>query len=278
MRLKILGSVFEMRCTDEYLKGLIEPLWLAALTDDDGSARPIEIRDDSDGWRVDMMDGTDWFCGRDDPWVVAYVTRHMILDAALKDLPEHLVLHAAVVSHEDAAVLIVGHSGAGKTTMAVNFLQNGWSYVADDHAVINREAHTLERVPAPLSVKDPQRWSALQPLLRDTWTDAPTASFLVPADAFPQALDPTKPRFIIFPTPVSSGETVVRQMTPAEATTRCCKELARVAAADVRLLGEICRGCESVEVTYRKSENPSDRTMERLPYRFRDGLAFGRAD
>ena len=58
--------------------------------------------------------------------------QHVLVDA----LADHgrFALHAAVLAHDDAAFLVLGDTGAGKSTLAVSALGLGWSVLADDIA------------------------------------------------------------------------------------------------------------------------------------------------
>lgn len=48
-----------------------------------------------------------------------------------------LPLHGSSVCKDGKAILITGESGAGKSSLAAEFLKNGWKLVTDDVAVVN---------------------------------------------------------------------------------------------------------------------------------------------
>lgn len=48
-------------------------------------------------------------------------------------------LHAACVSKDGFAIALTGDKFAGKTTMCLNFLQDGWDYISNDKLVIVKE-------------------------------------------------------------------------------------------------------------------------------------------
>jgi len=55
-----------------------------------------------------------------------------------------LVLHASVVAIDDAAVLLVGHSGDGKSTLAAAMARAGHDVLADDLAVVDVQGRAPE--------------------------------------------------------------------------------------------------------------------------------------
>ena len=57
------------------------------------------------------------------------------------------VLHASSVRTGDGAALILGESGAGKTTLTAAFAQSGFEVYAEDTSVIRWNGSTLEVVP-----------------------------------------------------------------------------------------------------------------------------------
>jgi hypothetical protein len=59
-----------------------------------------------------------------------------------------LAVHASAVEMDGAAVLLVGTSGAGKSTTAAAFALNGWPVLTDDVAVIVPRDDRLEVVPS----------------------------------------------------------------------------------------------------------------------------------
>jgi hypothetical protein len=50
---------------------------------------------------------------------------------------DRYVLHAAAVAHNDAALLFLGDSGMGKTTIAVQLARDGLAYMGDDLILIS---------------------------------------------------------------------------------------------------------------------------------------------
>ncbi|MGH8889218.1 MAG: hypothetical protein ACRDV3_05575 [Acidothermaceae bacterium] len=68
-----------------------------------------------------------------------------------------LAVHAAVVVKRGVTLLIPGQSGAGKTTLAVALLQQGWAYATDEAYAIDWESDLAPAYPRPLGISD---WTA----------------------------------------------------------------------------------------------------------------------
>jgi hypothetical protein len=87
---------------------------------------------------------------------VAYVTRQLVADEARfrVTILNFLVLititvkdrtpfHAAVIGRGDAAILLVGAAGTGKSTLAYAAAQAGWDVLSDDAAYVQLEPHRV---------------------------------------------------------------------------------------------------------------------------------------
>lgn len=84
----------------------------------------------ADGWRVFSGDSGHPFEGSldDVQWYLRYQVARLLMAAR----PDLLWLHAAGVTRRGAALLIVGVSGSGKSTMAARFLRRGCGYLGDE--------------------------------------------------------------------------------------------------------------------------------------------------
>lgn len=63
--------------------------------------------------------------------------------------PQQLILHASAVVFEEKAVILVGASGSGKSSLALQMLALGAQLLADDRLLIERVQATLTGAPAP---------------------------------------------------------------------------------------------------------------------------------
>src|SRR5262245_56669307 len=83
--------------------------------------------------------GLVWFTAPDRiaSWHVARPFLHAIKGFSLET--SWTPIHAAAVAIEDKAVLIVGQSGAGKTSIALSCVTQGWSYLGDDAVIVRAD-------------------------------------------------------------------------------------------------------------------------------------------
>jgi hypothetical protein len=91
------------------------------------------------------------------------------------------VLHGAAVARGDRGILLLGHTGAGKSTAAAAALDAGWRLLGDDQVVVDASEHRLDvygfhRAPAvPLELG--ASWAT-----RGTVLDDPRARVELPRD------------------------------------------------------------------------------------------------
>jgi hypothetical protein len=67
-------------------------------------------------------------------WHIARPLMHAIKGASLRT--SWTPVHAASVARDGAAILVVGQSGAGKTSIAVACATQGWDYLGDDAVIV----------------------------------------------------------------------------------------------------------------------------------------------
>jgi hypothetical protein len=60
--------------------------------------------------------------------------------------PDRLMIHGAVVARDGDALVVVGPSGQGKSTLAAAALLGGWELLGDDLAVVHPEAPLIQGV------------------------------------------------------------------------------------------------------------------------------------
>ena len=59
-----------------------------------------------------------------------------------------LVFHGNALVKGNKAVVCIGHSGNGKSTMAFSLLRNGWKLIADDLVALSKDGYLLPGIPS----------------------------------------------------------------------------------------------------------------------------------
>jgi hypothetical protein len=88
------------------------------------------------------------YAGADTP---EHTMRHLLLDQVLPLLVgdhSHLAVHASVVNSEQGAVVLLGASGHGKSSLAARLGQRGHTVLSDDCCVLRRTGGSFEVVPS----------------------------------------------------------------------------------------------------------------------------------
>lgn len=117
-----------------------------------------------------------------------------------------LVMHAAVVAQGDAALMMPGFPGAGKSTLCASLVQlAGWRLLSDELAILEPATGMLLPHPRPISLKNASiavvqafPGARLGPVYRDTRKGDITHA-ACPAESLQQAKVPAKVRWVVFP-------------------------------------------------------------------------------
>jgi len=78
---------------------------------------------------------------------------------------QFVVFHAAALGHDEGALLIVGESGAGKTTLAEALVHRGFAYFGDEFAAVCPAHMEVAPLPVTMFVKSCARARAMSPAL-----------------------------------------------------------------------------------------------------------------
>ena len=90
----------------------------------------------------------DSYAGPDTP---DYTVRHLLLDQVLPlvvGAPDRIALHGSVVATSQGAIIFLGTSGLGKSTLAARLGQRGYPVLSDDCCLIVRVPGGFEVVPS----------------------------------------------------------------------------------------------------------------------------------
>lgn len=66
----------------------------------------------------------------------------------------YLILHAAVVAKDDAAVVLPAPSGSGKSTLCAALVSRGWRLLSDELTLIRLSDGHIQPIPKPMSLKN----------------------------------------------------------------------------------------------------------------------------
>lgn len=151
------------------------------------------------------------------PYVLWEVTR-LVLERAAPLVP----VHAAAVAHDGRALILIGPSHAGKSTLSAWLTRAGWEFLTDEVALLGPSAdgtavvHPFWR---PVGVR---RGGPL-----DAAIDLPghEREVLVPASELGRLGRSAPLAAVVFPTYTDGGDGVLRPLSPAAALSRATAQL-----------------------------------------------------
>jgi hypothetical protein len=139
LRLRVLGSIFTVRCADVAVRDLLAADWSRCLAPSGPpSADPV-------GFPAYTQEA-------------AYLLASHLTTRAIEDLAGgYVMLHAAGLATDSGRVIaLVAASGTGKTTAAEALSRSGLGYVTDETVAVAQDGSVLP-FPKPLSMVEPAR-------------------------------------------------------------------------------------------------------------------------
>jgi HprK-related kinase A len=117
-----------------------------------------------------------------------------------------LVIHAAVVEKEGAAVILPAPPGSGKSTLCAALVARGWRLLSDELTLVRLNDGRIDPVPRPVSLKNAsidviRAWAPeaqISPPVADTLKGT-VAHMRPPGDSVTRAMEPAAPAWIVFP-------------------------------------------------------------------------------
>lgn len=218
-------------------------LWEPFVTTDPGPGTAIELREETE-----------------DLWQRLDRASHEIFRSAISGLQDRLDVHAGVLQHEQHVVMLPGAPGTGKTTLTLELLRRGWTYVSDDLAPLDLESGRIDAFPKPLSVKEPSRWNDyLRSWELASTLPVPHELFLIPPTLFGYCYGQTlKPTHVFFPS--RTGAPRLETVAPGQAVYRLGELVShdRVTPIGLGSLKKLCREAQLAEVTYKEAPQAAD--------------------
>jgi hypothetical protein len=158
-----------------------------------------------DGYWVVRREGERIAAFQDTGLLLTQIEWHAIT-AGLTATADRAVFHAAALARDNAALILLGESGAGKTTLTTGLIQRGWLPYADDVTLLDTRTLEMERFPRCFHVDAPALRRAVtashfatipglpehaRPLRWATAGHVPTAIVVIERDAGgPSAMQP----------------------------------------------------------------------------------------
>lgn len=136
----------------------------------------------------------------------------------------YLVMHAAVVARGDAAIMMPGMPGAGKSTLCASLVHlDGWRLLSDELAILDPADGLLRPHPRPISLKNhslpivqAMPGARLGPIYTDT-RKGTIGHAAAPAPAWAEATRPAAVRWVLFPRFEAGAAAAAEEIGRAEA-------------------------------------------------------------
>jgi hypothetical protein len=220
LALNVLGRGVRIRCADPTAGALLSAAY-GSMQGDSGAvdleytvSRPAGAKG---GFQIERS-GVSPIDAPDDGMLLALFDADLAVEIQ-RLRPDLYVVHAAVLTHGDGAVMLVARSGGGKSTLSWALLHHGLGYLSDELAPI--DLATLDILPFPRALMVKRAPPASHPMTPNALKTA--RGFHVPAAALPSetVTRPARLRAIFFLH--YAGETTrpsVRRLTAAEGAAR----------------------------------------------------------
>jgi hypothetical protein len=252
LNLDLLGSRFTITAPDPAWAALLRDLWGGFEADEGAEGRAIAVERTNDRFvlRLPGEPPLDF----EDPWTLAEVLRYWMADKAVEDATGVLPIHAASLEDEAGGLLLVGGSGAGKTTLTLALAAAGWRLGSDDVAAIDLETRLVRPFPKPLGIRDPSLWPEEH---RRGWTppwpEQRSGPIVVPPGLFARLAVPFRPTRLAFIRWSEEASAGLIPISPARATARLVEYVRAVTPDTLAVLTRLCTSVACCDLTYRSS-------------------------
>lgn len=249
LHIDVLGTGFSIAAEPRW-RALLEELWAPFVAEPGPDPLEVAITGTDGAWSLELFG--DPAIEETDPWAVADELRYGVVERAVSEAPRFVGLHAGVVVKDELCVLLTGASGAGKTTLTLSLVEEGWSYASDDLAPIEVSTGLVHPFPKPLGIRNPElrelylgRWEP------PDWLPPSKETLLVPPSALPSVVEePVQPSVLVFPSYEAGTEASMRNVSPAEAVVLCGQFVHDVDRTALGCLSELCKKVPLVGITY----------------------------
>lgn len=248
---QLLQTHVAFHSSDEKWVSLVRRVWEPFGSLQHPRALKVSIEPTEDGWRVRVPGRSP--LPSDDPWLLLAHLANVLEERALAESPAVHSLHAAAVARRGRALLLPGTGGAGKSSITLELLRLGWSYLSDDLAPILRHNGRIIPFPKALGIKDPDRWRFYAALWDGVsgWPPPPRHFFCVPPAMLGSiASEQMAPRFVVFPRFERRSDLVLEELSPAQALTLTSQHVNPLVPESLRVLARMCNGTRAAALTF----------------------------
>jgi hypothetical protein len=168
-----------------------------------------------------------------------------LCQAIIRSQRRCIAVHASAIYAGGSATLLVGRSGAGKTTLSLALARRGLSVATDDVALVEPETLNVFPIPRCFHLDDqsvtlleadglrfPQSWKRF--------------SFLVPSDLGVRGVRPGPAQLLVFMSGPRAGQPLLTPISQAEMVARLLSETGQGPLEDPEIVRGLCRLAGSV--------------------------------
>jgi hypothetical protein len=252
IELDLLGTRYTITVSDPTWARALTELWDDFVTTAASPGLPVEI--DVEGDKTWLRLPGEPRLPFDEPWTLAEVLRYHLAEGALRNTSGLVLVHGAAVVRDGTAVLLVGPSGAGKTSLTLALLAAGWSLGSDDAAPLDPATGLIHPFPKSLGIRDPALWHAFAP---DDWTppwpEHEKSPVLVPPRLFARMTRPFPAGWIAFVEFDGDDPPRLERLSSARTATRLAEHTRDLSPGAVAALAELARSAPGAELRYPSS-------------------------
>jgi len=242
---QLLDVKFSLVYGQRSLEALIHPIVAhLELSQPPSEALRLEIDRKGEEWRV--LQGRKILGSCRTLQTLPPMVQGILSSVALRHYDFLLALHAGGITWEDKAMLLVGKSRSGKSTLTAALLGEGWDYLSDDMILVERGSLDVKSMPCSLGVK-PGGWELLasrfpgcEPPRQHLRADGQSVGYFSPPLPRRGFLLPRTVQWIVFPSLVPAEPGDLQALSPLEGLQRlvahCCGIPSALKPEDIRRL------------------------------------------
>jgi hypothetical protein len=193
----------------------------------------------------DQIDGFRWLVGENagiasDLPGALWSLEAALCQAIIQSQRRCMAVHASAIYAGDSALLLIGRSGAGKTTLSLALARRGLAVGTDDVALV--EPETLNVFPVPRCFHLDGESVAL--LEADGFQFPPSwkrHSFMIPSDLGFQAIRPGRAQLLVFMSEPRGEHPQITPISQAEMVARLLSETGQGPIEDLAIVRGLCR-------------------------------------